>query len=1698
MYRSFEGERVFADIADVTGTCRQSDNSTNCADSQTVRIAINGVLDPITGTTASGGWSITGVDIFSGDVLTVFVDGVAEANEAVAVTKYDGTGDVSGVELIESHLTIGSDDNATITNADLALYDNSVSGDEDIFFEVDANNDLVVDDEGGHDVKLLLFVGSTYRPDSSGSGNVTTNDFQNDGTFVADGNTIFVSGDWLNTGTFTADTSTVDFNGSGTQSLISGGDSFATVTHSGSGTLQLAGALTVAPTFNNTAGTFDLNGYDWTMTGANLFNDGIVQLRGSEAVTMSTNDTNSGTWRYVGDGAGGLSTFGIISDFAVSGDYYHLIIDADPSETFDIGNTLTVNGDFSVLSGAFDQLVDNVSVSGNLALSDATYTQGSGTLTVDGSLTMTVGSVFDGSDTGAAIDVNGNNVTIAGSFTSTSGTFSFSGQGFGTGGASFLHNNGTVIFDRSGDFAVQTIDGGTFNDFTKSTSDEGQELVFSSANTFTFVGDLILQGGGSNFLTIQGNAGQWTLDAQGGRTVSRLVVRDSNNISDTIDARGTNSSSLGNNFNWLFEGGSFGRVFNDEGVTPLTVTTYTVRVAVNGVDGPSVDINSNGEFDLSGLSFSNGDLLTFYLEDEAPDAVTVILASGTSLDSQVHLYQDRLIARSENPSVPITNAHLTTAWVTGETDAFGNAGDVGIIYQMSSGEITIQSSRELFISSGTNYQPEANVNIGSGGIDINGAFTMGSNLINVSGDWDATGGTSTSSGTVHFNGSGQTIMANEQAFQHVTISGIGIKTITSDFTVNGNLAYNPGGWYVTGSGAMRTISLYGNFSYTAAVGSTFGLSNLTLQMVGTNEQAISKSPTEFFSSPLVIDKPSGSVTLLSNFAINSPFTLTSGDVVLDTFVLTANGATTVSSGTISSSTGGSLVAASSYTQTNGDVTLTGGGTVSVQGDFNISGGTLNTVNFYGAGGALTQSGGTLTDVTIASSGIKTIASDFTVNGNLAYNPTGWYVTGSGAMRTIYLYGNFSYTTGVGATFGLSNLTLRMTGTNEQTISKSAVAFFGAGLVIDKPSGSVGFASDFSFSNPSSVTILDGTLSLNGFSWTMTGISFSNEGILELQGDETITGLTPDINSGTWVYGGDGAAGSTTFTINDFGATDYHNIIIAGDATETFEQEAATVIANTLQVTSGTYAQNGFDTEVNGANTLIIDGGTYEQGDNLLTVEGTLQVLNSGIFNGSNTGAMIDVNGDVDLQVTADTVRLTSGTMTVAGDWTNAMATGFDHNEGTVQFDTSAAAAINGSTVWYNVTIDEATGKTLTFEAGEIQTFETGGTLSATGTSGNLIEFVSSDAGVTQWEITHVDENTGNLSYVSVTDGGCTASEDLHLTDSVNGGNNESCWIFVGGPTVPAAIIDLSAIGANSEVALTWSAPADGGSAITDYIVEYGATAGFPGNAQVFSDGVSASTGATVTGLVNATNYSFRVAAVNAIGTGPYSNIDTATPGAGAGGSEDTDITVDITDFLSFSIQNLSVGDEPSGDQPFGAGAQITGLTTSGSNAYALTGEFGSPVYTQLLASTNSGDGYSVTTYASNTDGRTNALLRVGGTPGNPGDEIPDTLTRLAPAQGANDSLSVSADTGLAFRLIDASTDPSIRETDEDTQWGDNDTNNALWAAFPLGSGAARVIYSTMNFSLNDTVAYINWFVGISASQQSGSYTGQVTFAASVN
>ena len=124
-----------------------------------------------------------------------------------------------------------------------------------------------------------------------------------------------------------------------------------------------------------------------------------------------------------------------------------------------------------------------------------------------------------------------------------------------------------------------------------------------------------------------------------------------------------------------------------------------------------------------------------------------------------------------------------------------------------------------------------------------------------------------------------------------------------------------------------------------------------------------------------------------------------------------------------------------------------------------------------------------------------------------------------------------------------------------------------------------------------------------------------------------------------------------------------------------------------------------------------------------------------------------------------------------------------------------------------------------------------------------------------------DGSSGQIGSNDVLAVGASAGEmgDALAVVALGGGSINT----VTEPTAPQSVI---AVAGDTQASVSWSAPSsNGGSAISDYIVEY-AIAG-SGAWSIFNDGVSTSLTATVTGLVNDTSYSFRISALNAINTG---------------------------------------------------------------------------------------------------------------------------------------------------------------------------------------------------------------------------------------
>ena len=94
-------------------------------------------------------------------------------------------------------------------------------------------------------------------------------------------------------------------------------------------------------------------------------------------------------------------------------------------------------------------------------------------------------------------------------------------------------------------------------------------------------------------------------------------------------------------------------------------------------------------------------------------------------------------------------------------------------------------------------------------------------------------------------------------------------------------------------------------------------------------------------------------------------------------------------------------------------------------------------------------------------------------------------------------------------------------------------------------------------------------------------------------------------------------------------------------------------------------------------------------------------------------------------------------------------------------------------------------------------------------------------------------------------------------------------------TAPGMVTGLSAMatGSSGVIKLTWTAPSNGGSAITGYKIYRGWSSGFETLVKTISPGTSY----TDTWMTNGVTYYYKVAAVNAIGTGALSEEVYATP-----------------------------------------------------------------------------------------------------------------------------------------------------------------------------------------------------------------------------
>ena len=230
-------------------------------------------------------------------------------------------------------------------------------------------------------------------------------------------------------------------------------------------------------------------------------------------------------------------------------------------------------------------------------------------------------------------------------------------------------------------------------------------------------------------------------------------------------------------------------------------------------------------------------------------------------------------------------------------------------------------------------------------------------------------------------------------------------------------------------------------------------------------------------------------------------------------------------------------------------------------------------------------------------------------------------------------------------------------------------------------------------------------------------------------------------------------------------------------------------------------------------------------------------------------------------------------------------------------------------------------------------------------------------------------------------------------------DSENYWVdvvFSTGPaTAPAAPTNVTATGGAASAQVSWTAPSDGGSAITRYTV----TPYIGTNAQTPTtvSGSPPGTSTTITGLTNGTAYTFTVSATNAVGTGPASVASNAvTPTAPTAPAAPASV--------SATAGNASA--QVSWTAPSNGGSPITSYTVTpyiGTIAQTPTTVGGSPpATTATVSGLTNGTAYTFTVSATNAVGT------------GPASTASNTVTPTAPtAPAAPTNVTATAGSGSA-------------------------------------------------------------------------------------
>lgn len=517
----------------------------------TVRYAYNSTLQGSTTTISSGTWTISGVTApSSGDEVYVWIDNVGNDNESTAITIYDGSGHITGMVLDTHVLTIGSDDNPTLTDSHCTATTYQNVNDEDIMFSCWTSLDgpvfTVDDDDVYADDKLRILSGSHL--DLTGSDLLEAHDVEINGQLTPAAS-VTVSGSWDNNGDYNAASETITFESTTTETIDSTSATDADV---------------------NTV-VFNGSGGQWTLNSATTVNSNVTMTLGTLVVSNALNVTGNITAN--GGTIQGTSNITVLGDFSGNGTVNMT------GGTVEVQNTSTIAGN---TNWTFYNLT--AGYSGACTASYTMTAQGSGEMTVSHQLTSESCSCgmecayyarlatgdkiwhFTGSGTGTGAPTYGLNISSWGA-----STFSFEGTAATDVYGGTLYN---LRLDPASGTPSYTLNGGSLYG----------DLYIDTLVSFSHTSGTALQMAGDGK----------TIDA-GGKTFYRVYVNGTNNTVTVANTDFTTSNYL------IVSSGSTLTINSGRSVTtgsPLWLSDGTINGAGLLVFTDTANLDAGGTLDV--------------------------------------------------------------------------------------------------------------------------------------------------------------------------------------------------------------------------------------------------------------------------------------------------------------------------------------------------------------------------------------------------------------------------------------------------------------------------------------------------------------------------------------------------------------------------------------------------------------------------------------------------------------------------------------------------------------------------------------------------------------------------------------------------------------------------------------------------------------------------------------------------------------------------------------------------------------------------------------------------------------------------------------------------------------------------------------------------------------------------------------------